>query len=289
MKATNVSPSFHQNSFVSPFLQLPLEIRLQIYQLILGNRTIHIRLAMGEIISKPWRHVVCQHGHSKHLEEQRLSFSTACRPTEEWEPGHRICRWQTYYNPDTKKGSDYWDDERMHLRVLRCCRQMYAEANPILWSTNTFSIHDHRTLKQFMAERDATQKRSIRTLRLRFDLKRRLLHYRRSFLTPELMDSLTGLNTLVLILEDEFPARLVHSMAMTGKSLSEFGGNRIDAGLETLALLPLRRVSVEVHTPQLPSGEEDPLTEGWRREYADSVRSYLLGRRTRIEAAYQKL
>ena len=274
MKATNIWASFHRNSNTSPFLRSPFEIRVEIYKWLLGDRLVHIRLAMGEIISKPWRHVVCQRGHPRHLKDSQPPFSTTARAADDWEPDHNICRWQTYYNPDTKEDSNYWDEERMHLTLLRCSRQVYTEANPILWSTNTFSIHDHHTL----------QKRYIRTLRLRFDLKKRFLHYRRSFLTPELMLSLSNLNTLLLILEDEFPARLVHSMAMTGKSLSEFGGNRIDSGLETLALLPLRTVSVEVHTPVLQSGEKDPLTEGWRKEYAESVRAYLLGRLSRSQA-----
>ena len=279
--------SSHRNSLASPFLRLPLEIRRELYRAILGERLVHVRLAMGDIALKPWRHVICQHGHPKHLRAEQHRSLTTARAADDWEPQHRLCKWETYYNPDTKEGSNYWDDERMHLAILRCCRQMYMEANPILWSTNTFSIHDHRTLKEFMAERNATQKAYMRKLRLRLDMKQRYqVHYRRQFLTPELMHSLSALNHLILILEDDFPARLAHMMALTGKSLTEFGGNRIDAGLETLSLLPLRTVDIEVLSPKSPTGEDDLLKEAWKKDYAQGIRDCLLGRLDEIRPGY---
>ena len=234
---------------------------------------------MGDILLKPWRHVVCQHTQSKNLEAEQVRFLAAPKASDDWEPQHHHCKGQTYYDPDMKENSNYWDDERMHLTILRCCRQVYAEANPILWSTNTFSIHDHSTLKQFMAERTEVQKGMLRHLRLRFDMTQKYqLYFRRTFLTPSLMSSLSGLHHLILILEDHFPARLAHMIAMTGKSLTEFGGNRIDAGLEALSLLPLETVDIEVLSLGCPTREDDPVKQAWKRDYAHGIRDCLLAR-----------
>jgi hypothetical protein len=30
----------------------------------------------------------------------------------------------------------------LDLRLLRVCRQVYMEANPVLWGTNTWALHD---------------------------------------------------------------------------------------------------------------------------------------------------
>ena len=157
--------SAHHNASASGFMHLPKEIRLEIFGALLGHRLVHIRLAMGDIALKPWRHVVCQHTRSEHLEAEWTHFLTAPKTSDDWEPQHHRCKWATYYNPDMNVHSNYWDHERMHLTILRVCRQVYAEASQVLWATNTFSIHEPHSLKQFVAERTAIQKGLIRHLR----------------------------------------------------------------------------------------------------------------------------
>ena len=282
LSAIDTLPSFRRSCTESLLLQQPLEIRHAIYKYVLGDRLIHIRCVYP--ISTACRHVVCQHDHvtrSAHLWDPEGVGGVS---SDAWEWPHRFCHWDTYYDPDIETSSDYWDHERMHLTILRCCRQTYAEANPILWSTNTFAFHEHKSLKEFMEDRNESQKRCMRALHLRFDLKLNLLSARRRLLTPGFMGSLSGLRTMTLILEEQLDPRVAQSMVMTGKSLSELGGNRIDAGIENLALLPLRRVVVEVRTPRLNSGKDHPLLEKWKSEYAEKIRTYLLGRQLQTEA-----
>ena len=275
---TDNQQRLHENSSASPFLRLPPELRNELYKTILGDRLIHVRHAMGAISSKPWRHVVCQRGDPKHFRAEQHRSLNGTKIIDDWEPQHRLCKWETYYNPDMRDSDDYWDDERMHLPILRCCRQMYIEANQILWSTNTFSIHDHKTLQHFMEDRNVVQKSRIRTLRLRIDLVQSFLYLRQSVLTPEFMHALPSIRRLELILEDAFDARLVQLRAMTGKSLTETGGNRMDAGLAMLSLLPLKSLDVIVLTSQRSVGADDPWTDAWKTEYAENVRNYILGR-----------
>ncbi len=246
-----------------------------IYRALVGEKLVHVRLDVGGVNSRSWRHVIC------HGDGARISIGQqGHRDADDWEPSHLWCRRKTNYDPNVSYSRNSRHEDEMHLSILRCCKQTYTESNPILWSTNTFSIHDHQTLRQFLIERKATQKSLMRSLRLRFDLTQRLLHFRRSILTEELMRSLSRLETLYLILEDDLSPRLAHMMAMTGKSLVDYGGNRIDPGLETLSLLPLKEAFVEVQTPEILQSDENRYTEIWRKEYAEMVQKFLLNGQT---------
>ena len=46
----------------------------------------------------------------------------------------------------------------MQPAVLRSCRQIYAEAMPLLWSTNTFGFTDPNTFREFLHTLNSMQK-----------------------------------------------------------------------------------------------------------------------------------
>ena len=94
------------------------------------------------------------------------------------------------------------------------------------------------------------------------------------------MHSLPRLEILYLVVEEELPPLVVLMMAITSKSLAEFGGNRMDPGLEVLSLLPLKKVYVEVHTPDPLDHQEDRIIDFWRKEYAEMVQKSLLNQGT---------
>lgn len=56
----------------------------------------------------------------------------------------------------------------VQVQILQVCRQVYIEANPILWSSNTLAFGDHPDFRMFMSERVAAQKASITRLLLDF-------------------------------------------------------------------------------------------------------------------------
>lgn len=106
----------------------------------------------------------------------------------------------------------------MHLTVLRVSRQLYAEANQILWTTNTFSFRTGTSLRYFLMTRTFHQKRSIRRLRCRMDW-RRPSDWRRpgdhewgSALDVAVIKSLTGLRTLRLKIFYDIEERFWHAV-----------------------------------------------------------------------------
>ena len=56
--------------------------------------------------------------------------------------------------------------ETPQVQLLRACRQIHQEAWPIFWSTTTFSFNDVDSLQEFMNDRTALEKQSIRKLSL---------------------------------------------------------------------------------------------------------------------------
>lgn len=57
---------------------------------------------------------------------------------------------------------------RLHLSLLGVCRQIYAEANTIFWTTNTFSFQDIATLRVFMNGLHSTQKKKLTRMHVDF-------------------------------------------------------------------------------------------------------------------------
>lgn len=54
----------------------------------------------------------------------------------------------------------------MHLKILRTCRQIFAEANRTLSATNTFSFNDPASFKRYMETRIPFRTQNLRKLRL---------------------------------------------------------------------------------------------------------------------------
>ena len=230
-------------------------------------------MGLGSGEDRPWRHIIFHGDHAKDSKELNVKSN---EKSDTWESAHQSCRPSSH-------------DQKISLSILRCCRHTYQEANRILWSTNTFAIHDAATLQLFMNNRTPTQKRHMRSIRLRFDLTMGALQLRRSILTYQLMQSLSGLHTLHLILEVDLPdKRLSQDERQTKTEPAEFGGYRIriDPGFENLPLLPLRKVFVEIHpratSTELLDGEDRRYIELWKKEYIERVKSFLLSRQNQL-------
>ena len=55
---------------------------------------------------------------------------------------------------------------RVDLNVLGVCRQLYEEANHLLWATNTFSFEDPITCQKFFASLNPAQKRNLTNIHI---------------------------------------------------------------------------------------------------------------------------
>lgn len=55
---------------------------------------------------------------------------------------------------------------RFDLNVLGVCRQLYEEANHLLWATNTFSFEDPKTFEKFFGSLNPAQKRNLTSVHI---------------------------------------------------------------------------------------------------------------------------
>ena len=184
---------------------------------------------------------------------------------------------QPHYHCDVKLayeiGSKYKQSghESMHLTALRVCRQMYIEANDVLWSTNTFSFNDAAiSLDRFMSARTTRQKRSLRKLRLQMNWVWDEDESYNKVLGMTLIKALTGLRSLRLQINHSMEAVHYQQMRDSGDHLFQ---TRYLAFVHKMAVLPLTNVEVFV-------GDRCDWCILWtaedRREYAEGIRKILL-------------
>ena len=138
---------------------------------------------------------------------------------------HQICHSDLQYDsmgPDGMYKEDYcFGREMVRLGVLRSCRQIYVEANNILWTTNTFSFADATTLKRFMMTRTINQKHSIKSIRLQMAFE--IYEWEKEWntaLSMPLVRSLSGLRCLRLSIEYEMKAKNYNSAKPTTSFLT---------------------------------------------------------------------
>ena len=165
--------------------------------------------------------------------------------------------------------------EEMHLTALRVCRQIYNEADRVLWSTNTFSFHEKDTLRHFMGTRTTCQKRSLQKLRLQIDSVANEEKAWSSVLGLKLIRSLHGLRSLRLQMNDIMDADNYQWMKAHGLD------NMIQMRLgfvQKMKVLPLNEVEVFVCEENEPWPVKDAVL--WdaedRAEFADTIRRILL-------------
>lgn len=97
----------------------------------------------------------------------------------------------------------------VQVQILQVCRQVYIEANPILWSSNTLSFSTAVDFSRFMSDRVAAQKASITKLHLDLSWGAEGAANREGQRTTTngIITSLVGLRTLHLYLQDEVHGR----------------------------------------------------------------------------------
>lgn len=209
--------SIKRNATTSPLLRLPPELRDRVWREVLGERLVHLKyeyidddltfeehddLYYMTYSRSPWRHIVCEDDGPEDGP-----------PTKKWVPNPR-----SYFQlpgPDLYRGPHadcdlddeqpgpsrrmkFDEHETMRLTILAVSHQIYAEANCILWTTNTFSCPDGITFQRFMMTRTLSQKRLIRNLR--FEMEWVWVEekpWNKAFSMP-LVKSMIGLRTLRL-------------------------------------------------------------------------------------------
>ena len=167
----------------------------------------------------------------------------------------------------------------IHLGLLRTCRQVYTEANPVLWETNTFSFNDAHSLRCFMGEITNHQKGLMKKLRLAMIFYTGGAPLWSTPLTLPLVESFQGLRNLWLVIRYREHATRFEEIENAGLLERMVSQSMYIGGIEALATLPLTSVKVSVTNKGLgdpdPSGQKQ-WTQQQREKYAGLIRTRLL-------------
>ena len=169
-------------------------------------------------------------------------------------------------------------DREMHLGILRTCRQIYTEANQVLWESNIFSFNDVPSFSRFMGERTNFQKRLIKKLRLVVVFALHGTPLWSDAITMPLIRSLQGLRELWLCINSRFPASLFDN-----EYKARCFETKYLEGARKLATLPLSRAKVSITNKYLGNydahwklGSYEQWTKEQQREYAELIQARLL-------------
>ncbi len=173
----------------SRLLSLPPEVREKILVDLIGNNLIHIKhLQYHDLADAKWvdldeldpkltkegafRHAICVAAQSEQSVYDGTVLGTATVP-EGLNPDyfvtsctklHQGCK-MSQIGTKTLRPEEY-GVLTLDLKVLGVCRQLYEEANHLLWTTNTFSFHDATSLNKFLASLNPAQKRNMSSMHI---------------------------------------------------------------------------------------------------------------------------
>lgn len=187
---------------------------------VLGDRLIHLKhhgdKSGGKTFDARTLHIVCKNDCA---EDGRDRISPGNGDVERPQQSlHEGCQDGLIHRRDLRnhERSSY---ETLHLQTLQVCRQFYNEGTSILWSTNTFSFSDGRTLDHFMRARGTHQKELLRRLRLQMDRRHDGDNIWGPVLDMKLIRSLTGLRSLRLRIIDSMKASLHRELRATANEM----------------------------------------------------------------------
>lgn len=214
-------------------------------------------------------HLVCENDGAENHSEENYLCNDVGSVRDGTQHSHHQCERELirrFYHHETESY------QTLHLKTLRVCRQVYHEANPILWSTNTFSFTDAISLKEFMQR--THQVSLLRKLRLQMNWTWGTTLWN-SIPDVNLIRSLTGLTSLRLQINHSMEARLYSELSEQANQLGVFQ-SELPGFMHRMATLPLREVEVFV-------GDDSPVqltkvlwTVENRKEYAEGIREMLL-------------
>jgi len=281
-------PSSGANT-ASRLLQLPAELRNQIYEFVLGGQLIHIRCRddLDLPFSKPILSRQLCIAKETELEAYKKFKVSDQHPGSgppysigNCEDRHSTCE------------HELWS--KLSPTILRTCRQIYREARLVPYHANTFSFTSADTLDQFVTSLIPVQKLAIRSLHLdmMFDDEYDRREYNEC-LKNTVVEGLPRLRDVHLCLELRFDGDL-HLL----KDMAENKDKWI-YGLLALQMLPLQTVTVVISDAGFPDqlthdygAEEHAALEKeyrWtadaKKEFAEDIRRRLL--KPRDEEKYQ--
>ena len=190
-------------------------------------------------------------------------------------------------------------DERQALRVdlnaLGVCRQLYEEANHLLWATNIFSFEDPRTFEKFFDSLNPAQKRNLTNIHISADIgsgawfssqyqrARWDSHYWGKALRTSNLNMLRGVQTIHLCINQRFDC----VSWQPPSTETEAGERQLQEGLQAdlESVLRLRALAVKYVTVVMSDDAVELEKHGksayrWtatkKNEYAEGVRANIV-------------
>ena len=162
------------------------------------------------------------------------------------------------------------------VQILRVCRQIYTEANPIMWSTNMFSFKCANAFRTFLRARSTAQKATISKLRIDLYLSNGVGPQKDStgFYVESYISTLKNLRTLSVNVD--------YGAWQKGQSAHYVFGDYVKTLLQRefnnllrYKIFPLRTVNVVIRNTTCTE-EEDKLPLADRAAIAEAMRQVLL-------------
>ncbi|KAL8846645.1 MAG: hypothetical protein Q9221_008285 [Calogaya cf. arnoldii] len=271
-----------RNARESPLLRLPSELRDKIWGEVLGGELVHLdyqryfeyddfNCGLSEAESEEsekepdsenedesatqpehiyWRHAICQHDCPENQPDKKKVV------VDQWDSKNAI--WlrphqQCIFRAEDTYSADYTPEPEalphhptLNLTILRASRQIYVEANRILWTTNTFSFADGLTFAEFMKTRTIHQKRLINNLRIEMHWDHGDEEHWNKALNMATVRSLTSLRSLRLQVSADIEEKLWRHSKDRFVCLTSYAD-----GLRKLSILPLTNVEVAVRASRI--------------------------------------
>ena len=254
---------------------------------------------LAHMITPLFRHAICVAKQSEQSAYDAFVSGNADIPEGE-SPEHYVASFGERHAACKMCGSGpmYMLEEdqqalKIDLNVLGVCRQLYEEANHLLWTTNTFSFEDPKTFGKFFGSLNAAQKRNLTKIHISADISGTSSAYTTAYqrarwdenywgtgLKIPNLNMLRGVHTLHLCVNQTFEgmSRLFGSL-----SVEELIETTLEADMEII--LRLRALSVK-HVTVVVSDNPTRLNRisrsdlRWtavrKAEYAESIRSQLV-------------
>ena len=191
------------------------------------------------------------------------------------------------------------NDERQALRVdlnaLGICRQLYEEANHLLWATNIFSFEDPRTFEKFFKSLNPAQKRNLTNIHISADIGNGAWfnsHYQRArwdsdywgkALKTSNLNMLRGVQTIHLCINQRFDCVAWHTPLSDTEAAERQLQEGLQADLESvlrLRALAVKHVTVVMSDDAVELERNGKSTYRWtaakKNEYAEGVRANIV-------------
>ncbi|KAG8525216.1 uncharacterized protein KY384_008860 [Bacidia gigantensis] len=164
-----------RNSRDSPLLSLPIEIREKILLFLIGNRCVHLKLreirdwalypnnwqAIKVAQKKSFSHTASEFEENPGISPRKAITTSVSRPERSTDRHESCCM-----DDLTRREGKVLD-----LGILSSCRQLYEEAQSVLWVTNTYIFNDRSSLLEFANTLNTAQKRKLSNILIRASIE----------------------------------------------------------------------------------------------------------------------